>query len=189
MAASRSGLGDSSRYLDTLSIVPLAGAASWLVLVEEWSFRPWPRLTMVIAWAGVILFGLGLNTEKSLTGYLPDSRKWGVIEENNVRAFLRSNDPACLTGTPRLAIPYNNAARLAELLRDQDLQKIMPPACQPPLSGASSSAVGERRQMGWFALCAQKLLDCGVVVLSVGLCLMAFLFCWKLTPWHFKDKS
>jgi hypothetical protein len=50
-----------------------------------------------------------------------------------VRAFVATDDPACLLNKPLWEIPYPDAGVLVELLRDPILLKIMPATCRPPL--------------------------------------------------------
>ena len=43
LAFGRAALGDSSRYMDTLAIIPIAGLAGWLLIAERGNFGPVPR--------------------------------------------------------------------------------------------------------------------------------------------------
>ena len=177
LAFSRSGLGNSSRYMDTLCTIPIASAAGWFVLADDIDFRPWKRRGMLMAWSGLMLFGLWLNTEKTLADYLPWSQKWGLIEEKNVRAFVSTDDTACLMHQPQMAVPYWSPEKLVELLRDPDLQKILPPACRRPMKADHQSrvAAGEIKEMGWLSPYVLKLLDHAVAILIVGFCMIVIL--------------
>lgn len=142
LAYGRTFLGNSSRYLDTLDTIPIASLASLFILGEKADFRRFPRwlvVMLVVVWVGSLFWGMwrisrtAMQDYKTLGNYLQWSKRWSLIEEENVRAFVATNDRRYLPDQPLWSIPYSNADRLIELLRDPKLSSVLPPACRPPL--------------------------------------------------------
>jgi hypothetical protein len=142
LAYGRVHLGNSSRYLDTFSTIPIASLASLFIGWENTDFRRFPRRLVVmlaVVWVAVLFSGLwrisrtAMEDYKTLENYLQWSKRWSLVEEENVRAFVATNDRRYLPDQPLWSIPYSSAGRLAELLRDSKLSAILPPACRPPL--------------------------------------------------------
>jgi hypothetical protein len=142
LAYGRALLTDSSRYMDTLDGIPIASLASLFILGENAKFRQVSRqLTLFFAglWVAALFWGMEQiswptgGDYSSPASHFEWSRMWGLIEEENLRAFVTTDDPACLSNKPLLAIPYAKPARLIEQMRDPKLSAIMPPACRAPL--------------------------------------------------------
>jgi hypothetical protein len=151
LAYGRPYLGSSSRYMDTLCIFSVASLASLFILEENTEHRRLSRPLvglLAMAWAGCLFWGMWQISWATTGGSRPEnymqiSRRMGRIEEQNVRAFVATDDPACLLNKPLWEVPYPEAGMLVELLRDPNLLKIMPAACRPPLkleSGDKSDA-------------------------------------------------
>ena len=141
LAYGRPYLGNSSRYMDTLCTFSVASLASLFILGENPEHRGFSRSLMgflAMAWAGGLFLGMWQISWATMGGgraenYMQFSRRMGRIEEQNVRAFLATDDPACLLNKPFGEVPYSDAGALVELLRDPNLLRIMPAACRPPL--------------------------------------------------------
>jgi hypothetical protein len=142
LAYGRAVLENSSRYMDTLDNIPIASLASLFILAENMEFRQLSRqLALFFAgfWVAALFWGMGQiswptgGDPTMPASYFGWSRMWGLVQEENVRAFVATNDPAILSNKPLLAIPYVNPAWLIEQLRDPKLSAIMPPACRAPL--------------------------------------------------------
>ncbi|MGA3142895.1 MAG: hypothetical protein ABSF10_07605 [Verrucomicrobiota bacterium] len=141
LAYGREHLGNSSRYMDTLCTLSIASLASLFILGENTEYRRLSRPLvglLAMAWAGCLFLGMWQISWATMGGgraenYMQFSRRMGLIEEQNVRAFVVTDDPACLLDKPFGEVPYPDAGVLVELLRDPNLLRIMPAACRPPL--------------------------------------------------------
>jgi hypothetical protein len=141
LAYGRAHLGNSSRYMDTLCTFSVASLASLFILGENTEYRRLSRPLvglLAMAWAGCLFWGMWQISWATMGGgraenYMQFSRRRGLIEEQNVRAFVATDNPACLLDKPFGEVPYPDAGVLAELLRDPSLLRIMPAACRPPL--------------------------------------------------------
>jgi hypothetical protein len=142
LAYGRVHLGNSSRYLDTLSTLPIASLAGLFILGQSADFLRFPRrrvMLLAAVWVAVLFWGLwriSLTTMEDYRGmhnYLQWAKRWNLVEEENVRAFVSTNDRRYLPDQPLWSIPYWSADRLAELLLDPKLSAILPPVCRPPL--------------------------------------------------------
>jgi tetratricopeptide (TPR) repeat protein len=131
-----------SRYMDALGTIPIASVGSLFILGKDTELRRLSRRSvtmLMILWVGIVFLKLGkisrttIGDYKSVENYLQWSRMWGLVEEDNVRAFVATGDTNYLSNKPLLAIPYWNSAWLIDLLRDPKLSAIMPPDCRAPL--------------------------------------------------------
>lgn len=140
LAYARAHLGNSSRYMDTLSTFSLASLASLFILGEQAQYRRLSRPLMgllAVVWTGWLIWGMWQISWATMGGnqvenYMQFSRRTGLVQEQNVRAFVATGDPAHLVDKPLGAIPYSDADGLMVLLHDPTLLKIMPSACRPP---------------------------------------------------------
>ena len=137
LAYARANLANSSRYEDTLDTLPIASLACLFILGQNKEYRrlSWPLVgTFAVIWTGYLFWGMWQISGMTGGGnYLQFSRRMGLIEEQNVRAFVATDNPACLLNKPFGEVPYPDAGVLVELLRDPNLLRIMPAACRPPL--------------------------------------------------------
>lgn len=140
LAYGRAHLGNSSRYMDTLCIFSIASLASLFILGENTEYRRLSRPLvglLAITWAGCLFLGMWHISWATMGGraenYMQISRRMGRNEEQNLRAFVATDDPAFLLNKPFGEVPYPDAGVLVELLRDPSLLRIMPAACRPPL--------------------------------------------------------
>ncbi len=146
LAYGRANLADSSRYLDTLSTLPMAGVAGLFVLADNVEFRRFPQklvTALVILWAGILLAGLCQSSRTVTANYLQWSRMWGLLETENVRAFIATGNAGWLKSKMSLAVPYWNSDWLIDLLRQPKILSLMPPDARPALKlepDASSDA-------------------------------------------------
>jgi hypothetical protein len=60
-------------------------------------------------------------------------RQWGLLETENVRAFIATDDPNWLNSKLEQAVPYWNSDWLIELLRQPKILSIMPADARQPL--------------------------------------------------------
>ena len=136
--------GISNRYLDITCTLALASLASLFVLAENLEYRRLSRPFLAIVavlWVGVLFAGLwqtarglmGTGADRTRGHYMELTRQWTLKEEDNLRAFLATDNLRYLTNQPGLAIPYPDGIGLANMLRDPSLQRILPPECRPPL--------------------------------------------------------
>lgn len=136
LAYGRTNLGNTSRYLDALDTIPMAGLGSWFILHETAEFRRTSQRLFglfAILWISIAFWGMWHISQTTLEDYLPRNKKTQLIEAENVRAFIATDDPRYLSSQYPQDIPYTSAERLMELLRQPKLLDIMPPACRKPL--------------------------------------------------------
>jgi hypothetical protein len=136
LAYGRAVLADSSRYLDALCTLPMAGVAALFVLAMDFDFRKLPKKTALVGavlWVCVLLCGLVLTSQGVTEKYLVWSRSWGLVQTENVRAFLATGDAGWLKSDMKLAVPYWNPDWLIDLLRQPKMLSIMPADARPAL--------------------------------------------------------
>ena len=141
LAYGRAYLGNSGRYMDTLSTMSVASLASLFIPGEKTEYRRLSRPVMTMlamVWVGCLFWGMWQISWPTMGGdgkenNMQYSRRMGLIEEENVRAFVATDDPSYLVNKPSKHIPYPDAGMLMELLRNPKLLSIMPTVCRPPL--------------------------------------------------------
>jgi hypothetical protein len=136
LAFGRANLPDSSRYFDALSTLPIAAIAAWFLLVENLQFPRLPQRVLpvlAVLWFGVMGFGTVQVSRLVVDGYSHDSRGWGLLETENVRAFLATGDPGWLHSKMGQAIPYWSSDWLIDLLSNQKMLSIQPADSRPAL--------------------------------------------------------
>ena len=141
LAYGRAYLGNSSRYMDPLSILSIASLASLFISRDNMEYRRLSRPLMgllAMVWVGCLFCGIWQISGVPLGGggkgnYMQSSKRTGLIEEQNVRAFIATDDPSYLVNKPPEHIPYTDAGRLMELLRNPKLLSIMSRVCRPSL--------------------------------------------------------
>ena len=147
LAFGRANLADSSRYFDALSTLPIASLAAVFVLADNFEFRRLPPklpLALAVLWSGTLLAGLCQISRTVTENYSRDSRAWGLLETENVRAFIATDDAGWLHSKMPLAVPYWNPEWLIELLRDPKMLSILPADARPALkiSADETSSAG-----------------------------------------------
>jgi hypothetical protein len=136
LAFGRTNLTDSSRYLDTLSTLPIASVAALFVLADNVVFRRLPQkmaLALAVLWSGILLAGLVQSARTVSANYSQWNRSWGLLETENVRAFIATDDAGWLKSRMPLAVPYWNSDWLIDLLRQPKILSIMPADARPAL--------------------------------------------------------
>ena len=129
LAFGRANLGVSSRYFDTLSTIPIAGVAAIFVLADDMEFHWLPKkfaLATAILWLGILFAGLWECSRDVAENYSRLSRLWGLLETENVRAFIATDDASWLESKMAQAVPYWNQDWLIDLLRQSKMLSIMP---------------------------------------------------------------
>jgi len=94
-----------------------------------------------------LMTGLWKISHSSMTGYLYWSRMWGLLETENVRAFVTTGDSGWLKSKMPLAIPYWSSDWLTDLLRQPKILSIMPADARPALK----LEMDETGSVGFFA--------------------------------------
>ena len=130
----------SGRHFDTLGVFPLANLASLFILLNGSEFRQWRlRWTAAAFWGLILFWGLAriswtvMGDYRTEDNYLQWNRLCGLLEEENVRAFVTTDDPGYLLHKPVLAISHPDPEMLVSLLRDPQLAPLLPPSCRRPL--------------------------------------------------------
>jgi hypothetical protein len=140
LAFGRSVIADSSRYFDSLSMTPVASIAAIFLLAENFEAKGLPQkilLPLTILWFGILGFGLVQISRNVVENYCRDSRAWGLLETENVRAFVATGDAGWLHSKMPLAVPYWNPDWLVDLLNDKKILSIMPADARPALKIAA----------------------------------------------------
>ena len=142
LAFGRASLGDSSRYEDVLSAVPIASLGALFVLADNGGINRFSLRTqkwLAVAWVAFCFAGVGWKCRTTLgengtsANYLEWSLRWELIQGENLRAFIATQDARHLLDQPHQHIPYSSGKKLVELLDDQKILGILPPEFRPSL--------------------------------------------------------
>jgi len=123
----RAPIASSSRYLDVHAIGLVLNAAALLYLfsrlASDWK---WRAVLLVLLWVCFVACGLVLSFDKWDKEVCLKAAQ-SLEQENNVRGYLLTKNPAFLLNKPHLAIPYPDAERLKSLLDSGTIQALLPP--------------------------------------------------------------
>jgi hypothetical protein len=129
LAFGRAGVIDSTRYLDICALNLIANFAAAALLADG------PRKRRVVAaWLAAVAAGWAVQTVRHVPQELEARRALAVVQERNVRAFLTTG--AFLPGANGADLPYPRAARLAEILSDPKVRRILPSPFQDAVADA-----------------------------------------------------
>jgi hypothetical protein len=163
---------DSTRYLDICAFNLIVNFAAAAVLAES-SLR---RL-LVAAWLAAIAIGWTVQTAQHVPQELAARHARGLVQEKNVRAFLATG--AFLPGASGddLSVPYPDAARLAQILSDPKVRRILPSIFRDGVAhGAATASAPPDRLSG----IRDGLLRAGPFLAVIGALLMALAAIWPL---------
>jgi len=120
---SRGGEGSvlTSRYLDLLVINIALG---WVFIVREFSGRL--RQWIAFAWFAAVVIGLYQQSSFQWREEIVPEMARREHQEENVRAYLRTDDPAHLRDKPFAEIPYPDADTLISRLSHANVRNILP---------------------------------------------------------------
>ena len=134
--ARANGVPDSVRYMDLFSIgVAVAGLAA-----IEFSFAPdtgrarFALRGLAAGWLFVVLWPLSRVPADMREGLVPMLQRENAAREANVRAEVARPDARFLALQPGSELPYPFQDRLAALLANPTLRKILPPSVRQPLA-------------------------------------------------------
>jgi hypothetical protein len=119
----------SSRYLDVLLVAIVASFAAAFRLS---SARPASKAASsavgvaTFIWLAVISYYLLDAAILSLPSAIASKREMSLIQTENVRAFLKSDDASVFADKPWFHTPYPVADRLIALLRDPTIRSLLP---------------------------------------------------------------
>ena len=166
-----------SRYADLFAFGVLLNFCALLSLlgVASTSGR-WRPVAIFAALGWVIFAGLGLarQTQADFTAQLPRIRAILQMEEENVRGFVLTGDPAFVEGKKYPEIPYSDSSTIIRVLADPNFRAILPPAL---LREPGASAAPPPRARGPLTVVSDFLLEYAGLVLAAGitLCLLNLL--------------
>jgi hypothetical protein len=150
----------ATRYLDICAFSLIVNVACAAVLTDARRMR-----LAAAAWLAVIAAGWAVDTARHVPQELAARRSLGRVQEANVRAFLQTG--AFLPGASGadLSVPYPDAARLAQMLSDPKVRRILPSDFQD--SGAGAPAADRLRGTRDALLCAGPWLSIAGVLLML----------------------
>lgn len=122
----------ASRYMDILALGALANAGAIVVLVSASQLQR-HLVPACYFWLVAVTAGAGFTSYKQVSSQA-GRQAWLRSEEENVRAYVATGDKKFVEGNPPPRIPFPYASRLARLLNDPSIRKILPAAVRLPLS-------------------------------------------------------
>jgi len=133
LAYARAGMLDS-RYLDTVSTMAMASVAALFILTANFEFTSRAckyAPSLAIVWFVTLLGGLISDTWKVTDNYGPWIRSGFLVESEDVRAFIATDNPEWLKSKMSLEIPHSMVNLL--LLRESKVLSILPAETRKPL--------------------------------------------------------
>jgi hypothetical protein len=151
-----------SRYMDVLNIFVVASLFAALLLGQGWErehIKRWDGLLLPLVFWVIIFFGLCRISLTIVDDVLIVTREWNLIAEERTEAFLKTGDEREMFKEPTVR---PDPKVTLSVLRDPNLQTILPPICLSPTTPVPA---------GRFAATSQWLLKSSIAILSSGLIL------------------
>ncbi len=138
-AYARGGWGATiaSRHMDLLSIGMVVNAFSIVLLFRRYVGCRRERIVLtVLCAAWIVMCGFGLNdlVRLSLKTQVPLKKYHSERQVANVRAFMATDDISRLEGKRDEEIPYPCPYHLAGILKNQQIEKLLPASVRRPLA-------------------------------------------------------
>lgn len=124
----------ASRYLDLFAIALVVNFACLLSMARE--FKTWRRSVVVVAaciWTMLIGGSMAIDAVKRIPTELRAKREMGIVQEQNVRAYLDTGRFEWLANKPPFHVPFPWPDRLAAILASPQLRAILPSNIRPAL--------------------------------------------------------
>ena len=167
-----------SKYYTAMSMTAVAALLCAGALLSHWPARRAPAIVALLAAlvTTAAMFPLGA------AGVRASQQQFGdrLANDDLVRPFLATGDPARLRATPWSELPYWNGAELADLLDDPLLQPWLPAALRQSLAQRPNGTVRGAQSPGWLTLAARTLMKAGPFLFVAGC--VAFL--WAAVSWR-----
>jgi hypothetical protein len=175
LAYGRGNFGEAvpaSRYMDKLNVLVIASVFATVLLGKHWWRGEASKkftLLFTLIFSVVIFFGLGRISKIVVNSLLVPTRTMTLIAEERVETFMATGDERELMEQP--TVRPDPKVTLG-VLRDAQLQTILPASCQPPatahVTGRFSSTVRWLlRHATWF-LYAGLILFIGLLGLALA---------------------
>jgi hypothetical protein len=124
------GNNPAGRYMDFLSIGVIANIGAILILLGEIR-QPALRvaaLAALVLWSGTAMYGCIRLSSFTIRNYLFNKKVSNLVEAENVKAFLATDQDQYIIGRGFLDIPFpsERAAELVTFLRDPTIRSILP---------------------------------------------------------------
>ncbi len=154
----------NSRYMDLLDIIVIAGVFAAFLLAQLWERHLIRNGILAFVFIAIVFAGLCDISQIVVNGLLAPSRmKIGLVAEERVQRFLANGSESDFLEHP--TVPPDPRLALS-VLRDADLQTILPAACLPP-----TAAVGPERLMPF----SRWLMEHSAAILLAGVALFVVL--------------
>jgi len=153
----------ASRHAVILSLSLPVNFLALLLLLRDTSLPAWARKALpavLIAWMAFAGHGLWKASQGGCLAEAAVFKQHLASCEDNVRAFLTTDDISCLENKAQYDIPFPSPEKLALVLRHPGLRKILPPC----VNGASRE--------GPLSRAADRLIPLGRAVMAFGFALL-----------------
>jgi hypothetical protein len=163
---------ESTRYLDICAFNLIVSFAAAALLAD--SRR---RALLAGAWLAAVAAGWAVQTVRHVPQELQARHELTLVQEKNVRAFLATG--AFLPGASGadLSVPYPDAARLAQILSDPKVRRILPSIFRD--ADADDAGAGSAKPDRLSGV-RDVLLRAGPFLAMIGALLMGIAMMWPL---------
>jgi len=153
----------ASRYMDKLNVLVIASLFATVLLGQHWWRGETSKkfaLLFTLVFSAVIFLGLGRISEIVVTSLLLPTRTMTLVAEERVATFMATGDERELLEQP--TVRPDPKVTLG-VLRDAQLQTILPACCQPPAATHVSGRFNAATR--WLLRHATWLLYAGLILL------------------------
>ena len=117
----------SSRYLDLFAIGILVNFVCILSILQNTAIKNLVVKTIFfIAWIVIVFISMGKFANNNISGQLELKHANSLLQEENLKKYLMTNEIAHLKNKSLEHVPYPSAERLSLILQSENIQKILP---------------------------------------------------------------
>jgi hypothetical protein len=160
---------DATRYLDICAVNLIVNFACAALLADSGR-----RRLVAGLWIAAVAVAWAVQTARRVPQELAARHDLGLVQERNVRTFVATGAfPPGASGAD-LSVPYPNAARLAQILSDPKVRRVLPSIFRDAVAGADSP-VAASAQPDRLSGVRDALLRAGPFLAGAGTLLMALM--------------
>ena len=160
-----------SRYTDWFNLFVIAAVFAAILLAQLWERHQRRNRLLALLYITIILVGVCNISRIVVDGLLAPTRMWNLAAEERVEHFLATGNEHDFLERPTVRPDPQLALAV---LRDPQLQTILPVSCLPPSTAPKP---------GRFTALAQWLLNHAFAILFTGLILSLYLSARELVGW------
>jgi len=166
IAYGRANYGDvvpQSRYSEFFNVFVIAAIFAAILIVQMQERHRFPGTILALVYIAIIIYGLCNMSQIVVQDLLAPTRMWNLVAEERVQRYLAGGNESDFLQHPTVRPDPQLAL---SVLRDKDLQRVLPAICLPPASAVTGRLWPLSQSLQEHSLAILS----GGLILFIGLC-------------------